>query len=174
MNQIAKFMKFLTLLGVFFTSIGMLACFAFGMLKMGIGMLAAAKGGVAHWNSADPEVIHSMLGGLELFFLAPLPYLTFMSITKLVDAMFHEMQNPQAPLAQKNLEYAQERVGKVKRLIVGLMIAIVSTELIHRLIAPEGASFSGPAFWIPAAVMIGLILALSVYHRVSATERGVN
>jgi hypothetical protein len=167
-------------LGAAVTALAMLGCFAYGMFKMWGG----AKGAIAAARLSAPgagadigeaTLIHSLLGGLEMFFLAPLPYLAFESILRLVKAMQEEarpLSGDAQMAARAKLELAQERVGHVKRLITALMIAIVSTELIHRLIggSPDALRTDAPAFWIPSAVILGLILSLSFYYRVSGTH----
>jgi hypothetical protein len=179
-DAIQYLMRILVALGSMLTSIAMLACFGFGMVKLWAALRIAAGGlhvapAMGRPELVEQTLIHSLLGGLEMFFLAPLPYLAFVTITKLIRTMHEEGRNlppPQQIIARQDLEHALERVAIVKRLINGLMVAVVSTELIHRLIGEgiDGSDTSAKAFGIPAAVMIGLILALSINYKFSASH----
>lgn len=102
------------------------------------------------------SLINATLAGLEMFFLAPLPFLAFFSTARLFRAMISG--DPTSLLWSQNL------VVDVKRLITGLMIAIVSTVLIHRI--TSGTELTP----ISVASALGLIAVLSVYYWASGDK----
>jgi hypothetical protein len=152
-------MRFFKLVGeVFVTFGGFLAvlamggCFVFGLKLVGDGFRVLIFGS----DHSSKSLIDAVLAGLEMFFLAPLPFLAFRSITKLTTAWINCDANDIQTV--QRLQAAQEDVGWVKRFITGLMIAVVSTDLIHRIIA------GGSLEVITTGTILGLIAALSFYY----------
>jgi hypothetical protein len=151
-----RFFKFVE--EVFETIVGFLAvlamggCFVFGLVLVGAGFRELIFGS----DHSSKALIDAVLRGLEMFFLAPLPFLAFRSITRLIRAWINCDANEIQTV--RNLEVAQEDVGWVKRFITGLMIAVVSTDLIHRIIA------GGSLEVITTGTILGLIAALSFYY----------
>lgn len=158
-QQIERIVAFLELLGAVATSLAMLGCFAYGIVGIIHGLIAAIRGALTGTNASGPILIDTTLTGLELLFLAPLPFLAFISTTRLYRAMTG--QNPD------RLETAHELVVQTKRLITSLMIAVVSTELIHRIISGAELSLNS------TAGMLGLIVALSLFYWASAPKLAI-
>lgn len=144
----------LELAGMVATSIAMFGCFAFGIVGIFYGFYGSIQSLLTGTGHSGPILINKMLTGLEMFFLAPLPLLAFLTITKLF----------RASIGGKPADFneAHVLVVEVKRLIIGLMIAIVSTELIHRI--SDDSKLSPTSI----AAMLGLIAALSLYYWASA------
>jgi hypothetical protein len=151
-----KFIKaalgYLETFGGVFSALAMIGCFGFGLVQVGVGFLRLCS---APGHSSE-LFIDSVLRGLELFFLAPLPFLAFCSIIRLLRA-WTGVDRTNAQSVQF-LEAAREDVGWVKRFITGLMIAVVSTDLIHRIIGDNGPDVR------VAAIILGLIAVLSLYY----------
>lgn len=135
----------LELLGAAASALVMFGCFAFGFVDV-VKALFAGKEAAA----TSSILINATLAGLEMFFLAPLPFLAFFGMARLFRAVIRG--NP------TNLRSAQNLVVDVKRLITGLMIATVSTELIHRI--TSGTELT------PMSVVsaLGLVAVLSMYY----------
>src|SRR5712691_2851193 len=113
------------------------------------GALTAFVGGTKP-SAAAAVLLNTILGGLEMFFLAPLPFLAFISITRLFRAVISRQP--------ERLDFSYSFITEVKRLITGLMIAAVATDLIHHII---GGVELEP---ITTAAALGLILALAVFN----------
>lgn len=138
--------------GAAFTVLAMVGCIALGVYQIGAGFYGIIHGP----DYSAKSLIDAVLAGLEMFFLAPLPYLAFRSITNLYVAMTKNNS--------KDLREAETLVGSVKRLITGLMIAVVATELIHRIIA--GSDLAAKSI----AAMLGLIAVLALYYWTSSAS----
>ena len=152
MGVVIKILKMLQTVGASLAAIAMLGCFGFGIYLVLRGFCIVAIGP----DHSDRLLIDSILDGLELLFIAPLPFLAFRSITKLIVAWVKSdgVDNH----AAQALKTAQEDVGWVKRFIAGLMIAVVSTYLIHLIFA--GGTLDGKT----TETILGLIAALSLYY----------
>jgi hypothetical protein len=151
-------------LGATIAFVAMLGFFGCGVLEVGKGFFAVVGYGAEPGVGRAASLVHSALHGLELIFLAPLPYLAFLSVVKLVRATIEFEQD-----GDKNkLEDAHDLVGKVKRLITGLMIAVIATEIIHRTIgnewAHDGGAYGGGPEVVKDAVMLTLMLFLTLYY----------
>jgi hypothetical protein len=155
-KSIVQIVKALELLGAVATSLAMFACFTFGVIKVGQGLEVATSGLFDHVIPSGPTLLDPILAGLEMFFLAPLPFLAFRSITKLYQAILNN--------SSADLDAAHVLVVHVKRLITGLMIAVVATELIHRIITDKELAFNA------ITAMLGLIVALTLYYWASAPK----
>ena len=88
------------------------------------------------------------LRGFEYLFLAPLPYLVFHSLIKYV-ATFRQ------PGASEDAEH---QVRRAKSLIVSLMVAVIATDLVSKILGPEGV-VAGAEVLVMAA-LVGYILVL--------------
>jgi hypothetical protein len=136
----------------------MLGAFLVGFGAIGVGLVGAVLQFTADRPGAVSGLLNSTLSVLELLFIAPLPYLAFRSVTGLVG-------NAILPEEAQSMAVSHASVVQVKRLITGLMIAVVATELIHHISA--GTELN-PLF---VAAVLGLILVLSL-HYWSMAENG--
>jgi hypothetical protein len=142
----------LELVGAIGAAALMCGCFAFGFVEIGGGLGVAYRGLFAGGQTAaaGATLINATLSGLEMFFLAPLPFLAFFSTSQLFRAVVSR--------SEEKLRSSQVLMAKVKQLITGLMIAVVATELIHRITA--GAELTR----LVTVAAISLIAVLSLYH----------
>jgi hypothetical protein len=154
----AELMAFLV---VSFTLVAMMGCVAVAMTVIAKGFVLTVIQRPLASATAAPLVSWT-LSGLELFFLAPLPYLAFLSVVKLVRATFDFERNKD----RNALEEAHKFIGRVKHLIIGLMIAVVATEMIHRVVGGSGAALDIQSL----AAMLGLILVLTFNYWVSGPK----
>jgi len=93
-----------------------------------------------------------------------MPYLVFLSVVKLVRATIEYERDKD----KVELDQAHELVSKVKSLIIGLMIAVIATEIIHRTIGGRTASNIVSGWLSPEvtndAIMLALMVVLTFYY----------
>jgi hypothetical protein len=142
----------LELSGAFAASAVMFGCFCFGFVQIGDGFVGLVRQLFTGTkvSATGNGLLNATLTGLEMFFLAPLPFLAFFSISRLFRAAIGNDPS--------ELQRSKMLVVEVKQLIVGLMIAVVSTELIHRI--STGTELTP----IATLATIGLIAVLSLYY----------
>jgi hypothetical protein len=87
----------------------------------------------------------NVLHGIELLFIAPLPFLVFLSLSRYVESVV----TSDAKSANESLVNCEGQLHRVKTLVVGLMTASVATDLLRRAI--ENVS-------LPAAAAESLIM----------------
>jgi hypothetical protein len=173
MKVILGILKFLETGGALLAGIAMLGCFGFGLILILLGFTTFGGGG----GNPEARLVQHILSGLELLFLAPLPFLAFRSIIALIKAWVENGDSGSLKLQAMRtqaLKDAKEEVGWVKRFIAGLMIAAVSTELIHRIFSSNTPDASHPIVLgnapldiTTSVVTLGLIAVLSFYYWVS-------
>lgn len=83
-----------------------------------------------HTASKESSILAFTLKGLEFLFLAPLGFLTLLSMAKYIA----NMQSPDHTEADRG-------ILEVKALIVSLMIAIIATDLIARVLSGRGLTY---------------------------------
>jgi len=155
-KKVVAIARGLETLGAIAAALAMFGCGAFGVFLIGSGFFVACRGLFSGVIPSAQNLIIAVLAGLEMFFLAPLPILALSSVTELYRAMI--AKDP------VRLESAETLVGKAKQLITGLMIAVVSTEILHRIIA--GGDLEAKT----VVAILGLIAALSLYYWVSTPK----
>lgn len=110
----------------------MLFLFIAGFSEMGKAVIVFFRH--SSWIS-DTEQPHALvltdtLKGLEYLFLAPLGYLVFLSLTKYLQSKVEADDNP----------HAERDVLGIKSLIANLMIAVITTDLVSKILSPGGLS----------------------------------
>jgi len=142
-------------LGALATFVLMLALGGVGLLKMFASIshfwrsavVAAPDGHGAHSESLEMAAITLVLQGLECLFLAPLGFLLFRGIWDYV-----------GDVIKKDAEKASACfLMRVKALILGLMAAVVATDLVKRELSEAGLTYQ------PAIAGCLLICVLAAY-----------
>ncbi len=143
--------EFLETVGAVLSALAMVGCFVYGFIDIGKGFGFVSRELVVSGGKTSSALLDNTLAGLEMFFLAPLPFLAFLSITKLFRAVTN-LQNPAL------FEAAHKLLQDVKRLIAGLIIAVVATEMVHRIVLGSDLT------WTAIVAILGLICSLSLYY----------
>jgi len=105
-------------------------------------------------DSSGPQPDHSahimvrVLHGVELLFLAPLPFLVFLSLARYVQSF---LKSDGQASSQDRLSGCGSQLHSVKTLVVSLMTASIATDLLRRAI--ENVS-------LPSAAAEGLVMLL--------------
>jgi len=124
-----RFVTFLRkCMGILFAVGSVLACLLMICL-FGIGFIFLFKGLLGFFERGEisgPDVIVSVLHGLEFFFLAPLPFLVLLSLAR----FFRSFLNPNE--VSNDESKCDHQLHRVKALVVNLMIASVATDLLGR------------------------------------------
>ena len=123
-----------------------------GVLKMGMSIpkFVDIHSRLLDAVTADTEILTSNLSqtghgesavsdaleGLECIFLAPLAFLLIRGIWDFVDAVVRSQSKGSSPDSASPIFLI-----KVKALIVGLMIAVVATDLLKRALTEQGLTF---------------------------------
>jgi hypothetical protein len=158
MDFIMIIAKKLERIGAYAVAGAMFGCCAVGIVLIGKGFVLTGWQ-IIYGGANRHTLIVGVLGGLEMLFLAPLPFLAFSSVSELYKASLTR--------DLVRLENAEILVGKAKRLITGLMIAVVSTELIELIV---GNDLESKPKSIAACLGVGLIAVLSLYYWISALK----
>jgi hypothetical protein len=153
--------RLLYIIGAFFASTLMVLLFAAAFWEMGKGIavffhLAAG---------ADPRVppesqaIMMALKGIEYLFLAPMSFLVYRSLALYVVDRTRGGGKANADVG----------VIETKGLVTSLMFAVVATDLIGRVLSPEGLIARTPIYELCLLVILGAYIFL--LHKMSTTTR---
>jgi hypothetical protein len=126
------------------SGIAMLSCFSLGFFKMAAALYAFRK----------ESPVAGILAGLELFFLAPLPYLSLMALTNYLEAV---VENDKV-----GMEIEYPFLQRAKHLVFGLMIAVLATSGIEMLVSKsESVEFK---LVIPKVIGSGFLILVIALH----------
>ena len=131
-----------------------------GLVTMAVGMWTMIRNIVPSFRiataasqspHAEGFALGAALDGLEFIFLAPLPFLLLRGIWDFVDRV-REVDSQ----ASANVTASPAFLIRIKGLIIGLMIAVVATELLKKSVSEHGLSYE-PA--IAGSIFIGVLAA---------------
>jgi len=110
-------------------------------------------------STPESEAITVALKGIEYLFLAPMSFLVYRSLAIYVADMANGGHNPAAKCA----------VTEAKSLVTSLMIAVVATDLVGKVLSPDGLAQRRPIYeLILIVVLSGYYLML---HYIGKSER---
>ena len=139
----------------------MVVLIVLGMLTMGLGIFRMCKYfvlSIASFGAGSGEVpvafaLAAALDGLEFVFLAPLAYLLLHGIWDFMnDARRGHFRDPNKMPASPLF------LVRIKALIIGLMIAVVATELLKKTVSERGLSYESA---IAGALLIAVMALYS-------------
>lgn len=117
--------------GAVASAVIMLALAAAGFIEMGRGVIQQFSSATGHEQPNEGSPVGLVLKGLELIFLAPMAYLTFLTLWRYVEGN-------RKGVVDSSL---RRQVMEIKSLIVGLIIAVVATDLLGDVLSPIGAGY---------------------------------
>ena len=138
--------------------IGAGASLLFGIVLVGIGLFWNFRAVFHFLRDAAPlgtsqKFLGEILSGFELMLIAPLCFLVFVGIWKLVaEACERDLQKITAP--DSNFHCAKALLENIKELIIGLIFAVIATHLLDRII--QGKSTSANELYVVAAAVVTL------------------
>lgn len=111
----------------------MIALFTVGFWEIGkgIGIFFGYPLMPEQASSRESAALEMSLKGLEFLFLAPLTYLTLISLVRYVATTY----------SQNDHELARLQLINIKVSIVSLMIAIVATDLVAKILSKNGLTY---------------------------------
>lgn len=122
-----------------------------GLYELGHALVTCCCGVLEKQSEASTSPgIAMALRGLEMLFLAPLAWLTLVCMLRYIESF---KKGP----GLDELARAIGPMHEVKGQIIGLMIAVVSTEMVRRVLGPDELAYSF------IAGGLGLILVLTLY-----------
>jgi hypothetical protein len=96
-------------------------------------------------STPESEAITVALKGIEYLFLAPMSFLVYRSLAIYVADMANGGHNPAARSA----------VTEAKSLVTSLMIAVVATDLVGKVLSPDGLAQRRPIYELILIVVLG-------------------
>lgn len=135
----------------------MLALATAGFLEIGRGVIQQYSSMSGHAQAPDAAAtpLGMVLEGLELIFLAPLAYLAFLALWRYVDG--HRRGDVDTSTRRQVIE--------IKSLVIGLIIAVVATDLLREALSPSGSTYeSAIAGSAIIAVLAAYIIGLETVH----------
>ncbi len=125
-----------------------LAGIAFFEITLGIQLYALGADDGAPGGASSVVVAH-VLNGVELLFLAPLPYL-------IVDAVGSYLRH--VATRSKEMQGALHDLKGLERMTTSLMIAVIAADLVQRTLSPSGLTQTAALFDSLAIVVLSLYL----------------
>jgi len=126
-----------------------------GLLLAGLVQLGLALGyglGLRDWRVEFPNAavacIKTALKGLELFFLAPLPYVVLRAIRR-------HAESPRAELADPRV---RDELVTVKTFSLTLILALVASALAERALTEDGLSYEPALSGAAVILVLGLFI----------------
>jgi hypothetical protein len=102
--------------------------------------------------SLESELITAALKGIELLFLAPMTFLVYRSLANYIACKTTGRENPEAEAA----------VTESKALVTSLMAAVVATDLVGKVLSPDGFASHPPIYeLLLIIVLVGYFYLLS-------------
>jgi len=113
-------------------------------------------------TTADEAAVGTALEGLECIFLAPLAFLLVRGIWDFVDSVIRS-RSKEVPLSSASPAF----MVRIKALIMGLMVAVVATDLLKRALSKSGLTYE-PA--IAGCLFISVLVAYALLMQRSSSH----
>jgi hypothetical protein len=127
---------------------------------------------------STPELLPKVLKGVEFLFLAPVPTMVIMSLGRYLLVLGGRIRR-QVPgsdtrplarrredLAPSGLDTESQQVADVKGFVIGLMIAVIATDMVEQVLSRPISHESGSAVsldWVGLLTESAMILTLGLY-----------
>jgi hypothetical protein len=109
----------------------------------------------------ESQALMVALKGIEYLFLAPIGFLVYRSLAMYVVDKTRGRTDGNA----------EAEVTEAKRLVTSLMFAVVATDLIGRVLSPEGFSVRAPVYELALLIVLGAYMFL--LHIISSRKAGI-
>ena len=131
-------------------AVGMAALLFVGFIDIFQGVKEGVKAGlaavdVAHAPPWSERTAHRVIEGVELLLLAPLAYIVLVNLARYVHTW----------MIRKSDEKAKASLLGVKALVVGLLIAMIATDLVGKVLSDNGLD---PTSAIFESLVIGVLI----------------